>query len=185
MLVLLRIILLRLRDFSTSPVALSTKRQVNAPFALYYAYAISSAQRQVNGRSINRISQKNEAVLLAACCMKEHQQPVPVPSAMCTSVIGAAGGQLATRKRRTCPRWRAERTPIPSAAGEPRADHAGRRRRARVGVRRGAAGTRMGSAAHAGVRRGSVARDRTARDISSSILRLPPAFHSKRASQEL
>jgi hypothetical protein len=37
--------------------------------------------------------------------------------------------------------------PCRFAAGEARAEHAGRRRRARVGVRRAAAGTRMGSAA--------------------------------------
>jgi hypothetical protein len=98
------------------------------------------------------------------------------------SCVHLSSGQL--RKRRTCPRWRAERTPIPFAAGEARANHAGRRRRARVGVRRGAAGTRMGSAAHTGVRRCSVARDHRTSHFFHPWAATPTtiAFHSNRAS---
>lgn len=90
---------------------------------------------------------------MTQCCLLREGGRGAAARSMCTSVIGGSRWAATTRKLRTCPRWRAQRTPIPFAAGEARADHAGRRRRARVGVRRGAAGTRMGSAAHTRVRR--------------------------------
>jgi len=105
---------------------------------------------------------------------EEQQQPVPCVHLSCR--------KAATRKRRMCPRWRAERTPIPTAAGEARADT------------RGAAAARVWACAAA---RPAHAWDllripeftgvlwlEIARDIYSSIPRLLLllAFHSNRAS---